>query len=186
MPIKPEILKQRAVAKSRLFQIEQLELRFSNGVERTYERLAPSGYGAVAVVPLIDTGEVLLIQEYSAGMDEYQWGLPKGAVDPGENPLEAANRELMEEAGFGAGQLHYLKSVCPSPSYMQRGIDIVLAEELYEKSLPGDEPEPLARMTWPLDALGDLLSRGDVRDSVSIAGLFLARDYLATRGELTG
>ena len=87
MPIKPEILKQRAVAKSRLFQIEQLELRFSNGVERTYERLAPSGYGAVAVVPLIDTGEVLLIQEYSAGMDEYQWGLPKGAVDPGENPL---------------------------------------------------------------------------------------------------
>ncbi len=178
MPTKPEILKRHRVARTRLFQVEQLELRFSNGVERTYERLASAGFGAVAVVPVTAEGGVILVQEYGAGINGYQWGLPKGAIDPGETRLQAANRELMEEAGVGAHTLHYLKSIHLNPSYMERSIDVVYAENLYEASLPGDEPEPLARMTWPLDQLDVLISRDDVCDSISIAALYMAREYI--------
>ena len=72
MPIKPTILKRHRVAQTRLFQVEQLDLRFSNGVERTYERLASSGYGAVAIVPVTPEGKVILVQEYGAGINGYQ------------------------------------------------------------------------------------------------------------------
>lgn len=178
MPIPPEILKRKIVARTRLFRVEQLDLRFSNGVERIYERLSGTGYGAVVVVPINPAGEVVLVCEYGGGSNSYQWGLPKGAVDPGEDNLAAANRELQEEAGFAARKLTFLKSVHLTPSYMERKVDIVLAEDLYESSLPGDEPEPMEVMTWSLDSLATLLARDDVSDSLSISGLYVARDYL--------
>lgn len=184
MPIKPVILKRHRVAQTRLFRVEQLDLRFSNGVERTYERLASSGYGAVAIVPVTRESKVILVQEYGAGINGYQWGVPKGAIDPGETQIEAANRELMEEAGIGARSLRYLKNIHMSPSYMERSIDIVCAEDLYEASLPGDEPEPLAKMEWPLSELPELLCRDDISDGVTIAALFLVRDYLQDRDAL--
>ncbi len=175
---RPTILKRKRVAQTRLFQVEQLDLRFANGVERTYERLCSAGHGAVVVVGVTAAGGVLLVREYSAGMDDYQWGLPRGAIDFGESNLEAANRELMEEAGHGAHRLRFLKSIHLVPSYMQRKIDIVLAEDLYPESRPGDEPEPLEVMVWPLANLAELVARADVTDSPSIAALYLARDYL--------
>ncbi len=178
----PKILQRQAVARTRLFKVEQLELRFSNGVERTYERLASAGFGAVVVVPLLDDASVVLVREYAAGIEDYQWGLPKGAIDPGEQNVAAANRELQEEAGYGARQLRFIKSIHLSPSYMSRTIDIVLAQGLYPASLPGDEPEPLEVMTWPLADLGGLMERGDVSDSLSIAALYLVRDILHDQG----
>lgn len=181
MPTPPTILKRKIVARSRLFRVEQLDLRFSNGVERIYERLSGAGYGAVVVVPLTAAGEILLVREYGAGSNLYHWGLPKGAVDPGEDVLVAADRELKEEAGYGARRLSALKRIYLNPFYMERELDIVLAEDLYPESLPGDEPEPLATMCWPLARLSELLAREDVNDAISISALALARDHLAAR-----
>lgn len=181
MPTPPRILKRRTVARSRLFRIEQLDLRFANGVERVYERLGGAGYGAVVIVPVTTGGEVLLVREYGAGSNRYHWGLPKGAVDPGEDLAVAAERELKEEAGHGARRITALKRIYLNPFYMERELDIVLAEDLYPESLPGDEPEPLASTSWPLERLGELLARYEVNDALSITALYLARDHLASR-----
>src|SRR5690606_29783356 len=99
---KPTVLAREIVASSRLFRVEELQLRFSNGVERTYERLASrgTGYGAVMVVAMRDDCHALLVEEYCGGTDDYQLSLPKGLVEPGEDVLAAANRELKEEAGY--------------------------------------------------------------------------------------
>src|SRR5690625_1727893 len=96
---KPETLHREIVARSRLFQVEALDLRFSNGVEVKYERLTSSTSGAVMIVPMRDAETVLLIREYSAGTERYELALPKGLAEPGEELQEAANRELQEEAG---------------------------------------------------------------------------------------
>ena len=61
---------------------------------------------------------------------------------------------------------------------MERSIDVLVAWDLYEESLPGDEPEPLATMEWPLDNLTELVGRADVSDAISITALYMARDYL--------
>ena len=79
MPEKPSILNHDIVAQSRLFGIERLELRFSNGEERVYERLRSPRIPAVLVVALKDDDTVILIREYACGTDDYQLSLPKGA-----------------------------------------------------------------------------------------------------------
>ena len=102
MPRLPVIHKTQLVASSRLFQVEEVHLEFSNGEQRIFERLVSRGYGAVLIVPMLDNETVLLIREYSAGTERYELGLPKGKVEPGEDLFEAANREIMEEVGHGA------------------------------------------------------------------------------------
>ncbi len=135
---KPEILTTKVVAQSRLFKIESLDLRFSNGVERTYERMKPSGRHAVLVVPVTADGDLLLIREYSAGTEQYELGFPKGGlIDPGEAAAEAANRELKEEIGFGARQLVPLKEVVLAPSYFSSRMTLFLAQDLYSEQLEG-------------------------------------------------
>lgn len=140
-----------------------------------------SGPPAVIIVPMVSPTQVLLVKEYGAGIDDYHWSLPKGRVDSGENATQAANRELKEEAGFGANQLTLLKCMSQAPNYQQHWTQIVLAEQLYEASLEGDEPEPLAQEVLPLSQLESWLTRGDISEARTIAALFLARAHLAQR-----
>ena len=182
MPIKPEILKRQTVARSRLFRADELHLRFNNGEERVYEKLCTGGPGAVLMVPMLDDNTVLLVREYAAGIEDYHLALPKGAIDQGETLYDAANRELKEEVGYGARQLTLLKKVHLSPAYMEHGINVILARDLYPEKLEGDEPEPIEVMPYPFDQLLELIARDDVCEGRTIAALFLAREWLKING----
>lgn len=181
MPSKPSILKRATVARSRLFRADEIHLRFSNGTERSYEKLCTGGPGAVLIVPLLDDNTVLLVREYAVGIEDYHLALPKGAIDAGETLLQAANRELQEEVGYGARKLQFLKKIHLSPAYMEHGINIVLAWDLYAHRLEGDEPEPIEVVPYPLADLLSLIMRPDVCEGRSIAALFMAREWLAGR-----
>ncbi|MFA0055479.1 MULTISPECIES: ADP compounds hydrolase NudE [Vibrio] len=171
---KPEILAQQTVAQSKLFSIESLDLRFSNGVERTYERMKPSGRNAVMMVPITEQGDILLVREYAAGTERYELGFPKGLIDLGEQPNEAAVRELKEEIGFGANKLTPLKEVILAPSYFSSKMTLFIAEDLYPEKLEGDEPEPLDIVRWPLAQAEELLTHLDFCEARSITALLLA------------
>lgn len=175
MPSKtpPEILTQRIVAQSQLFSIEALDLRFSNGEERTYERMKPSGRNAVMMVPITEQGDILLVREYAVGTEQYELGFPKGLIDPGESPEQAAIRELKEEIGMGATQLTPLKEVVLAPSYFSSRMTLFIAQGLYSEQLEGDEPEPLEVVRWPLAQAEDLLTHLDFSEARSISALLL-------------
>lgn len=176
---KPQILHTRVVAQSRLFRIEQVDLRFSNGVETRYERLtgAASG-GAVLMIPVLENDTVLLIREYAAGVDRYELGLPKGRIEAGEDVLVAANREMMEEVGYAARDLRHLTSLSVAPGYLGHTTHLVLARDLYPQRCAGDEPEEIEIVPWRLRDLPELLRREDVTEARSIAALFMAREIL--------
>ena len=178
MPKKPDILKVTATARSRLFQVEEIELRFSNGAERTYERLANRGRGAVMIAAIDADENVLLIKEYAVGLEDYLLTLPKGLIDPGEDALQAANRELKEEAGFGANQLQTIKEMTSAPNYMGHKITTVLAQDLFPCRLEGDDPEEMEVVRWPLSQLNELFAREDFSEARAIAALYMVRDQL--------
>ncbi|MBB1271438.1 MULTISPECIES: ADP compounds hydrolase NudE [Psychromonas] len=173
LPTLPEILHKSVVACSRFFKIETLQLKFSNGEQREFERMKGGNQGAVLVVPFYDKDTLLLIREYAAGTHSYELGFPKGLIDPGESALEAANRELKEEVGFGAKNFTALKKVVMAPSYFSSTMTLFMAENLYPESLPGDEPEPLEVIKWPIAKADELLARDDFQEARSISALLL-------------
>lgn len=174
----PEIKAVRTIARTRFFRVEELDLRFANGVERTYERLPGAGSAAVIVVPVNARGELLLIREYCAGFHECQLTLVKGAADPGESLEDAADRELKEEVGFGARDVRYIKRVNIAPGHMGYTINIMVAFDLYPEQLPGDEPEPPEVVTWPFARLDELLHGAEFNEARAIAALYLARPVI--------
>jgi ADP-ribose diphosphatase len=185
MAAKPKILGRRLVAQTRIFRVEQLDLEFSNGNRRCFERLL-GGRGSVLIVPMQDAQTVLLIREYAAGTDRYELGLPKGIVEPGEDLLDAAGREIREEVGFGARDLRRIHTVSLAPGYIQHRTHIVLARDLYPQRAEGDEPEPIEILPWRLDDLEALLEREDFTEARSIAALFLVRGFFGRESRTTG
>ncbi|KRA14957.1 MULTISPECIES: ADP compounds hydrolase NudE [unclassified Lysobacter] len=165
------------------YKLERLDLEFSNGERRRYERLLGRGHGAVVVVPMIDAETVLLVREYAAGVHRYELGLVKGRIDEGETAIEAADRELKEEAGYGAHSLTLLRSLSLAPTYMSHQAQLVVARDLYPQRLPGDEPEELEVVPWKLDRLHELILCEDFSEGRSIAALFIAREWLRTQVE---
>ncbi len=180
MPELPKILKAKTIARTRLFHVESLQMKFSNGVERDYERLKAGKNGAVMIIPMPDPNTILLIREYAAGVERYELAFPKGLIETGETPIEAANREMKEEVGFGAKKLHFLKKLSLAPGYFSHMMSLVVATDLYKERLEGDEPEELEVISWDIDKLHELVERDDFTESRSIAALYLLQNYLAS------
>lgn len=175
----PKALARELIAQSRLFRVEAVDLEFSNGEQRRYERLLGGKKGSVLVVPMLDDDTVLLIREYAAGSHDFQLGLPKGRMEPTDaDPLQTADRELREEVGYGARDLHLLKSLTIAPGYIQHQTHIVLARDLFPDKLPGDEPEPIEVVPWRLSDWSSLMAQPDLTEARSIAALYMTREYL--------
>lgn len=180
--ILPKIFNVRQIAKTKHFCVEALDLTFSNGQKRRYERLRSSKQGAVLIVPMLDKDTVLMIYEYSAGSEKYELVLPKGKIDAKEEVLIAANRELQEEVGFGAKKLKLLKTTTLAPGYQSNTTHIVLAQQLYPRQRSGDEPEPLIVVKKSLNDLDNLALNPDLSEGRSIAALYLTKAFLERNG----
>ncbi|MFO7763653.1 MAG: ADP compounds hydrolase NudE [Wenzhouxiangellaceae bacterium] len=179
-PNLPVIHRREERPEKSLFRVEALDLEFSNGERRTYERLMSRGVGAVIIVAMPDADTVLLVREYACGVHRYEVGLPKGRLEPGESHVEGANRELQEEVGYASRDLKVLGQLTLAPGYMTHATQVVLARDLYPSRLPGDEPEELEVIPWPFANLAELIQREDCTEGRSIAALYMARDLKDT------
>lgn len=172
----PTINKKQNLSKSRFFNVEQLDLTFSNGEQREYERMSSASHGAVLILPMLDDETLLLVREYCAGTHSYELGFPKGLIDAGESASEAANRELKEEVGFGAKQLTHLQQVSMAPAFFNSKMDLFIAKDLYPEKLVGDEPEILEVVHWKIADYKQLLQQDDFNEARSVAALMLLVD----------
>lgn len=178
MQKKPQVLSRSVIARSRLFTIEAMELRFSNGEEVVFERLKGAGSGIVMVAAIDADDQIILVREYAAGTDRYELGLVKGRIDPGETPAQSAQRELAEEVGFGAKKLTYLRATDSAPAYTDFVCHLFIATDLYPHQLQGDEVEPLVVERWPLAQLPALYQHPQVNDGRVLLTLMLLEKSL--------
>ena len=181
MKNKPKILKQTMHSQSRLFGIEKVELEFSNGEQREYERIVAPSAGAVLIIPVVDDEHVIMIKEYSVGTERYELVFPKGKIDPNEDILAAANRECMEEIGYRADKLTPIGQMTIAPGYLGFMTHIILAEDLYEEKREGDEPEELEQLICNIHSIDHLIQQENLSEARSIAALYQVRDLLLSR-----
>ena len=174
---KPTILNIKTVAKSTIFEIQSVDLKFANGTYRTYERFRPGKYASVMVVA-IDGDDMLLVREYAMGTERYELGFVKGRMDAGETLQQSANRELQEEIGLGATSWVHLRTINSSVGFMNSPMHILLAQNVYPSKLEGDEPEPLQVVRVPLANINELLHDPEFNETKNLTALYLLRDYL--------
>jgi len=147
--------------------------------------------GGSVVVPLFEDGTVLLVQQLRYPLGEEILELPAGKLAPGEDPREAAGRELEEETGYRAAHLAKLSSIYTSPGFCDEELHIYLATGLARSAGGPRREEGEASMTMQSVTLSEALAmigRGEIRDGKTIVGLLLTVNRLRAegRGEIPG
>lgn len=171
---KPSILRVEEAAKSRLFSIETVALRFECGTELEYERIAgPVNACAVIVVPVLADGRVMMVREYAVGTDRYELGLPKGLVDEGESIKSAAIRELKEETGLVTSHVKELGDLSLAANFMAFRLRVVLAMDLeWGSAEGGDEPEELELVPATWEEVREWMADGRIQEARTLAALY--------------
>ncbi len=140
--------------------------------------------GSIVVLPLDDSGRVLLERQYRYAAGMRMWELPAGRVDPGENPLAAAKRELIEETGYRASRWQKALFFYVSPGFLDESMTVYLASGLKQGIAQPEEDERIAVRFFPLQQAVRMATSGKIVDAKTIASLLwlekkLHRNYRA-------
>src|SRR5690606_26169401 len=137
--------------------------------------------GAAAIVPLLDNGNVLLLKQYRYPLGKAFIEFPAGKIDPGESPLQTAQRELKEETGFEASAWTPLTTIHNAIGYADERLVLFLAEGLTSGTAELDEGEVLGVFEAPLTDLLSWIAQGTVTDVKTIIAAFFVQQQLAAR-----
>lgn len=128
--------------------------------------------GAAAVVPVREDGKILMVRQYRNALDRETLEIPAGKVDhPDEPKINCAYRELEEETGYACDHLEYLLSVNTTVALMDELIEVYLARDLKPSHQRLDEDEYVDVVPMELDELCQMIYRGELRDSKTVAAI---------------
>ena len=173
-----QILTQETAWSGKIFDVECLEVKLPNG--HVSRRDVVRHHGAVAVVALTESGKIALVRQYRTALDRVTVEIPAGKLEPGEDPLDCAKRELKEETGFVAGRIAYLTTIASSCGFTDELIHLYLATQLSFEGASPDEDEFLNVDLVDVQDLVDAVLDGKIEDAKTVVGA-LACDVMAHR-----
>lgn len=150
-----------------------------HGVEVTREVVTHSG--SVVVLPVFEDGRILLIRQYRHVAGQFLWELVAGRRDEGENFVQGALRELVEETGYTARKLTQILDVFPSPGFLAENMVIFVAEGLTKGKARPEADEKITARIVTLAEAEDWISTGKIRDAKTVAGVLFYSTFLAGR-----
>ncbi|GGC71977.1 NUDIX domain-containing protein [Undibacterium terreum] len=137
--------------------------------------------GAVVILPVFDDGSVLMERQYRYPLDQVFIEFPAGKIDPGEESLVTAKRELLEETGYTATDWRYLCTIHNAIAYSDEHLDIFLARGLSEGKADLDEGEFLETFKAPVSDLLAWVRNGKITDVKTVIGIFWLEKVLAEK-----
>lgn len=170
------IVDEKSIYNGSLLHVKYRTVQLPNGSQVGRELVIHPG--AVAMVPILPNGDVMLIQQYRTATQSMLYEIPAGTLEAGEDIEVAANRELREEIGYRADKLQKLGGIYVAPGYSTEFIHIYLATALVHAPLEADEDEMIALFPKPLAAALSMVYDGEITDAKTTAGLLLAAKQL--------
>jgi len=170
----PTVLESHCPWAGRLVRVRVDRVLMPGGGEA--EREVVEHPGAAAVLALLGGDRVVLVEQYRHAAGASLIELPAGIVEPGEDPLDCARRELAEETGYVAASWERLARFYSSPGFTDEVIDVYLARDL---AAGQGRPEPgkdVRRLEVALGEALDMARRGDIRDGKTVAALYALAD----------
>lgn len=176
-----KITSQKTVFKGLYFEVKENKLDFGNGVLRTHHDIyrAP----AVSVFPLTESYEIYLIRQYRYILGKEITEAIAGMVDGDESPIEAAKRELQEEAGITAQEVTEMRQVSIGASFYFATQHLILAKGLTVGESHPEETERITRVKLSLDEAVQKVMQGEISTASSIIGILLLNE-MRQRGEI--
>ncbi len=160
----------------KVFKLIRENVTLENGTTTDVEFIEHPG--ATAVIPFLDDNRIVLLKQYRHALKKHIWEIPAGTLDPQEEIISCARRELIEETGYSATQWHKLGEITPVPGYSDERIHIFLATELQPADQNLDEDEVIQVQAVDFLKAIEMIGDGEIQDAKSIAGLFLASLWL--------
>jgi ADP-ribose pyrophosphatase len=158
------------VYEGRFLKVERDRIKLPDGSTSHREYIRHPG--AVVILPLLDDGRILLERQFRYPNDRVFVEFPAGKIDPGEDPLECAKRELREETGYSATNWQFVCTIHNAIAYSDEHLDLFLATGLTEGEAKLDEGEFLELFTITLPELLEQVRRGEITDVKTIIGTF--------------
>jgi len=159
----------RVLLETKRFRVETATCVRADGT--THQREVIRHPGAVTVVPMVDADHVCLIRNYRLAVAQTLLELPAGTLEPGEPPAATAERELVEETGYRAGQLHLLHSFYLSPGILDECMYLYLATDLTAGSAAREPGEEIENHVLDWGEAIRMACDGTIRDAKTIVGL---------------
>ena len=164
------------IHQGKVYSLIKENVTLDNGITTDMEFIEHPG--ATAIIPLLNKNRIVLLNQYRHALRKYIWEIPAGTLDPQESVMSCAKRELIEETGFSADQWHSLAEITPVPGYSDERIHVFLATDLQPAERHLDKDEIIEVHEIECEEALHMIRRGEIQDAKSIAGLFLAFDWL--------
>ena len=158
-------------------KVQRDTVRLPDGKQSTREYIRHPG--AVVVLPLMDDGSVLLERQFRYPLREVFIEFPAGKIDPGEDPLECAKRELQEETGYTAAHWQFVCTIHNAIAYSDEHLDLYLAHGLTAGERRLDDGEFLETFTATMPDMLRWICEGRITDVKTVIGTFWLEKILA-------
>lgn len=129
--------------------------------------------GAVAILPVLRDGRIVLIRNRRFAVGKQLWEIPAGTLEAGEEPAACAARELEEEAGYRAGRIRPLGAFFTTPGFCDERMFVFVADELVATAQALEDAEDIEVHPVTPGELDRMVAAGEIEDGKTLAALFL-------------
>jgi len=177
MDFSEKTLKTKTVYEGRVFTVKSDIALLPDGNEANREVVLHNG--GVGILAIDDNKKIKLVRQYRYGVECETLEIPAGKLEAGEDALDCAKRELLEETGYTAEKIEPLGVIYPTPAYCSEKISIFLATELTAHEQRLDDDEFLEVIEMHLDDAVEMVMKNEISDAKTVAALLKAKIMLS-------
>lgn len=137
--------------------------------------------GGAVIAAVTDERKMVMVRQYRKPANRVVFEVPAGKIDPGEEPLATAARELKEETGYTADNIEFITSFYPTVGYSEEQLYLFLASGLTAGETSFDENEAIDLEEVEITMLHDMVMKGEIHDAKSMIAILMVYDLLNSK-----